>query len=264
MLLPFILNSQNADSNGGSVNVGITGTVDGIYINEFHYDNTSTDTGEFVEVAGPAGTDLSVYTITLYRDTGPSYDTVSLSGTIDNEGSGVGAVSFPIAGIQNGPADGIALSKTGSNDIQLISYEGTLTATNGAASGLLSADINVSEPGSTPVGYSLEYDETLMFWVGVIDDTPGDYLQGTFILSNTKSQIEGFNLFPNPVSEGFVNISSRFNDPIRVSVYDVLGKQVINQVLLKEHIDVSNLTAGVYLLRATQNEGVTTKKLIIK
>lgn len=67
------------------------------------------DVGEFVEVAGPAGTDLSVYTITLYRDDGTNYNVISLSGSIDNEGSGVGAVTFPIAGIQNGPADGLAL-----------------------------------------------------------------------------------------------------------------------------------------------------------
>ena len=30
-----------------------------VFINELHYDNDGTDTGEFVEVAGPAGTDLS-------------------------------------------------------------------------------------------------------------------------------------------------------------------------------------------------------------
>src|SRR5690606_35449458 len=30
-----------------------------VFINEIHYDNTGTDAGEFVEVAGPAGTDLA-------------------------------------------------------------------------------------------------------------------------------------------------------------------------------------------------------------
>jgi hypothetical protein len=26
-----------------------------VFINEFHYDNLSVDTGEFIELAGPAG-----------------------------------------------------------------------------------------------------------------------------------------------------------------------------------------------------------------
>ncbi len=30
-----------------------------VFINEIHYDNTGADTGEAIEVAGPAGTDLT-------------------------------------------------------------------------------------------------------------------------------------------------------------------------------------------------------------
>lgn len=40
-LLPTIINSQSNDAKGASVNVGVTGNVDGVYINEFHYDNNS-------------------------------------------------------------------------------------------------------------------------------------------------------------------------------------------------------------------------------
>lgn len=47
-----------------------------VFINEFHYDNTGTDAGEFVEIAGPAGTDLSGWYIVLYNGAnGSSYDT---------------------------------------------------------------------------------------------------------------------------------------------------------------------------------------------
>ena len=28
-----------------------------VFINEIHYDNTGTDAGEFIEIAGPAGTE---------------------------------------------------------------------------------------------------------------------------------------------------------------------------------------------------------------
>ena len=39
-----------------------------IWINEFHYDNASTDTGEFIELAVRTGfVDLNTVTVTLYN-----------------------------------------------------------------------------------------------------------------------------------------------------------------------------------------------------
>ena len=35
--------------------------ADALWINEFHYDNTGGDIGEFVEIAGSAGLDLAGY-----------------------------------------------------------------------------------------------------------------------------------------------------------------------------------------------------------
>ena len=36
-----------------------------VFINEIHYDNISTDIGEAVEILGPAGIDLSGWSLTL-------------------------------------------------------------------------------------------------------------------------------------------------------------------------------------------------------
>ncbi len=38
-----------------------------VFINEFHYDNAGTDSGEFVEIAGAAGTDLTGWKVVLYN-----------------------------------------------------------------------------------------------------------------------------------------------------------------------------------------------------
>ena len=38
-----------------------------VFINEIHYDNSGTDSGEAVEVAGPAGTKLSGGKLVLYN-----------------------------------------------------------------------------------------------------------------------------------------------------------------------------------------------------
>ena len=40
-----------------------------VFINEIHYDTAGTDVGEFIEIAGPAGTDLTGWTLVLYNGT---------------------------------------------------------------------------------------------------------------------------------------------------------------------------------------------------
>src|SRR5687768_934289 len=66
-----------------------------VFINEFHYDNSGGDTGEFIEIAGPAGTGLSGYSLVLYNGAnGASYNTLALTGTIGNQQNGFGTVSF--------------------------------------------------------------------------------------------------------------------------------------------------------------------------
>lgn len=129
-----------------------------VFINEIHYDNEGTDTGESLEIAGPAGTDLSSWSIVLYNGNGGEvYNTTSLSGTIPNQQNGYGTVSvdYAVNGIQNGSPDGIALVN-GTNVVQFLSYEGVFTAVRGPAEGLLSEDIGVVEGSNTTVGTSLQ------------------------------------------------------------------------------------------------------------
>lgn len=128
-----------------------------VFINEIHYDNDGSDVGEGVEIAGPAGTDLSTYTLTFYNGNNNAvYNTVALSGIIPDEGGvGYGAIWFAISGIQNGDPDGIALDNNGTL-IQFLSYEGAFIAIGGAANGVSSTDIMVGEGGGTAVGESLQ------------------------------------------------------------------------------------------------------------
>lgn len=129
-----------------------------VFINEIHYDNDGSDVGEGFEIAGPAGTDLSTYTVTKYNGSnGTSYGTINLSGTIPDLSNGYGVLWFglPANGLQNGAPDGLALDNGGTL-IQFLSYESTMTASGGPADGVTSTDIGVSETTSTPVGESLQ------------------------------------------------------------------------------------------------------------
>ncbi len=127
-----------------------------VFINEIHYDNAGTDEGEAVEIAGPAGTDLSGWSIVPYNGSnGTTYSITALSGTLADQGQGYGTADFVIAGLQNGAPDGIALYD-GATVVEFLSYEGTFTATNGPAAGMTSTDVGVSEGSGTPVGDSLQ------------------------------------------------------------------------------------------------------------
>ena len=127
-----------------------------VFINEFHYDDASTDSDEAIEIAGVAGTNLAGWTIALYNGNGGVvYGTITLSGIIPNQDDGYGTLSFAAPGLQNGSPDGFALVNPMGAVVQFLSYEGTLTATAGPANGMTSTDIGVSEDGS-PEGFTLQ------------------------------------------------------------------------------------------------------------
>ncbi len=135
-----------------------------VRFNELHYDNVSTDANEAIEVVGPAGTDLTGWTVTLYNGnaaTNNAYDTQTLSGTIPDLGGGVGVVvvDYPVNGIQNGGSDGFALADAAGDLIEFLSYEGTVTASGGSADGETSTDIGVAEDGDTLADQSLQRDD---------------------------------------------------------------------------------------------------------
>ena len=148
--------------------------VPSVYLSELHYDNVGTDAGESIEINGPAGTDLTNWAVVLYNGSnGAVYNTRTLTGTIPATcgDRGVIVLTYPQDGIQNGSPDGIALVNASGTLVEFLSYEGTMTGIGGAANGVLSVDIGVSEPGS-PVGQSLQRSGSDV-WTGPLTSTFG-------------------------------------------------------------------------------------------
>jgi predicted extracellular nuclease len=128
------------------------------FVSEFHYDNTGTDAGEFVEVQVPPGASSVGWSIVLYNGaTGASYDTDVLPAFSPPAGgaSEVAVIDYPANGIQNGSPDGIALVDAANALVEFLSYEGTFAGVGGPADGVTSVDVGVSENGSGAVGNSL-------------------------------------------------------------------------------------------------------------
>ncbi|MFQ1003957.1 ExeM/NucH family extracellular endonuclease [Modestobacter sp. SSW1-42] len=147
------------------------------FLSEFHYDNGGTDAGEFVEVQIPAGTSSAGLSVVLYNGgNGAVYDTDALPVvTAPADAPAVAVVDYPANGVQNGAPDAIALVR-GTEVLEFLSYEGTMTATGGPAAGLTSTDVGVSEAGTEDAGQSLSRtatDDGLSAWSGPAAATRG-------------------------------------------------------------------------------------------
>lgn len=73
-----------------------------------------------------------------------------------------------------------------------------------------------------------------------------------------------FSIYPNPVTKGFVYITSESAEPKEILIFDVLGKEIIRTSLKENRLDVSVLESGIYILKVIQGKSSITKKLIVK
>lgn len=76
--------------------------------------------------------------------------------------------------------------------------------------------------------------------------------------------IEGLSLYPNPVTNGRVYISSKNDLDKEIQVFDVLGKKVIHTQLNSKELNLSSLSPGVYIIKIKEEEHTATRKLIIR
>ncbi|MFN3640176.1 MAG: T9SS type A sorting domain-containing protein [Flavobacterium sp.] len=83
-------------------------------------------------------------------------------------------------------------------------------------------------------------------------------------LSIRNNSIEGLKIYPNPVTDGILYISTPANADKSISVYDVLGKEVLTTTTSYEAVNVSGLMKGIYMVRITENSKTATLKLVIR
>jgi DNA/RNA endonuclease G (NUC1) len=133
-------------------------TLPAVRFTELHYDNSSEDYGEAIEIEGPANTDLTGWQVVLYNGNGGRvYNVRALTGTLPDQctGRGVTVVEYGTDGLQNGAPDGMALVNSAGAVVEFLSYEGDFVAADGPAAGIRSRNIGVSQ-SSAPVATSLQ------------------------------------------------------------------------------------------------------------
>ena len=126
--------------------------------------------------------------------------------------------------------------------------------TSGTSGFTVANSINLRNSANTP---KAEIDEIRVgsTWADVTSSDP---------LGVKQNSISGLNVYPNPVTDGILKITSDSSNAKTVAVYDILGKQVINTKTSNNAVNVSNLKGGAYIIKITEDGKTDTRKLIIQ
>jgi len=84
------------------------------------------------------------------------------------------------------------------------------------------------------------------------------------VQKNSTENIKGLTIFPNPVNNGKVFISTKLNLTKKIEIYDVLGKKIISQTLYGKELRINDLNPGVYILKIKEGKFSATRKLVVR
>ena len=79
-----------------------------------------------------------------------------------------------------------------------------------------------------------------------------------------STSIEGLSLYPNPVTNGKVYISTKNDLEKEIIIFDLLGKKVLQTHLTSRELSVADLVPGVYIIKISEENASATRKLIIR
>jgi hypothetical protein len=119
------------------------------------------------------------------------------------------------------------------------------------------------DPGATIASFAFRQSDSSENEAILVDNLVISQTFDETVLSTSNFDATKFSLYPNPTNTGFVNITSTTADAMNVQVFDILGKQVKNETLVNNRLNVSNLKSGLYMVKITQNNATSTKKLVI-
>jgi len=90
------------------------------------------------------------------------------------------------------------------------------------------------------------------------------YLIGAFPLSTDQQTIENLGLYPNPVTNGMLSITTQDNLKKDIQIFDVLGKLVLAKTITTSSLNIANLKSGVYLVKIVEAGHFATRKLVVE
>ncbi len=82
--------------------------------------------------------------------------------------------------------------------------------------------------------------------------------------SSSFDNINGLTMYPNPLSGNTLYLTSNANAAMAVQIFDLLGKEVLKATVVNNAVNVAKLTAGVYVVKITEEGKTATRKLVIQ
>ncbi|WP_339707202.1 T9SS type A sorting domain-containing protein [uncultured Kriegella sp.] len=84
------------------------------------------------------------------------------------------------------------------------------------------------------------------------------------IQGQTYNEPTRLTVYPNPVFDDVVHVTTHLATPKEIAIYDVFGKIVLTDRITTNTLNISKLTPGVYVLQVVQNKKTLTRKLVVK
>ena len=75
-----------------------------------------------------------------------------------------------------------------------------------------------------------------------------------------KTENDIIKVYPNPANN--IMLISGLSHSTKISIYDMFGNLILSDHHVENQIDVSNLSAGVYVIKIWYGEVVVTRKFI--
>ena len=98
---------------------------------------------------------------------------------------------------------------------------------------------------------------TSLWWENTIN-----WHENYTILGNVDFEESLISIYPNPTSNLLTIQNQNGLDIESVSLYDALGRKVMENTESTEAIDISNLTTGIYFIHIATDSGIVTKNVI--
>ena len=105
--------------------------------------------------------------------------------------------------------------------------------------------------------------------VDIIDNVTANQVltvvEGSSLSTETYNIANGLSIHPNP-TQGIVTVNN-LKSNVELSIYNILGKQLATKTLtmVKNKVDISNYSKGVYLFSLKDHAGnLTTKKVVLQ
>ena len=125
-------------------------------------------------------------------------------------------------------------------------------------------NVTMTAPLTSIGGFMLRQDAANNTPGLIIDELTINTTPNFTLSTSSFNAIEGLTMYPNPLSGDTLNFTSTANAAMSVQIYDLLGKEVVKADVVNNVVNVAKLTAGVYVVKITEEGKTATRKLVIK